>query len=215
MAKTYEDGLRDGRAALTARLLDVLSELHETNSDKALAEWIGVLPESISQWRGGKVAPQRAKLKTICEHLASSFVEPLAEIEPVAPRLKSKTWHLHWDKKTREALKDRLTGRRGFYLFYDSRGHVTYVGQAKVDLFREIEARLKQKPRQSTYTSAPSGGRLKACHPPQGDVTRFISAYATVTEAAAHNLEAVLMRAVFNNLQNRKSGKIRLGDRAV
>lgn len=211
MAKTYEDGLRDGRAELTARLLDVLSELHETKSDKALAEWIGVLPVSISQWRNGKAAPQHGALETICRHLASFYAEPAAEIEPVWPHRRGKSWWVS-SKMAREQLAARLRNRRGVYLFYDSRGHVTYVGQAKRDLFFEIEQRLAQVLRHSTYTRASSEWSLKAQHLVQGNVVRHLSAYTTLTEEAAHNLEAILMRAALNNLQNRKSGKIRLGD---
>jgi transcriptional regulator with XRE-family HTH domain len=214
MAKTSEDhknGVRDGKKQLTDRLLDVLSELHGTDSDSALADRIGVSPASLSQWRSGTAAPHRTALKTICEDLASLYVEPLAEIQPVSPRLDSKTWHIHWNKKARQQLKQRLSNRHGVYLFYDSRGHVTYVGQAKGDLFGEIEKRLKQALRHGTYARESSEAALKVRHLLQGDVTRFVSAYATVTGRAAHNLEAILIRAAFNNVQNRKSGKICLG----
>jgi hypothetical protein len=212
MARTYQDGLKDGRKQLASRLLDVLAEIHGTTTDKDLSDWVGVAQASLSQWRSGIAAPQRAALKTICQHLASCYAEPEAEIEPVSPGRPGAGWHIDSDATKRADLKARLEHRRGVYLFYDSRGHVTYVGQAKSNLFFEIEQRLAQVLRHGAYTRVPTAASLTATDLVQGNVVGYLSAYITTTGEAAHNLEAILIRAFANNHQNRKSAKIRLGD---
>ena len=143
---------------------------------------------------------------------ASSFVDPLAEIEPVLPTKSGVGWKIESDATHRRSLQDRLEHRCGVYLFYDSRGHVTYVGQAKGNLFFEIEQRLKQSLRHAAFSRGDGEAKLKAVDLVQGDVVRFISAYVTLTGEAAHNIEAILIRAFYNNHQNRKSATIRLGD---
>lgn len=211
MARTYQDGVKEGRKQLASRLLDVLAELHGTTTDRELSEWIGVAPASLSQWRSGTAAPQRTGLKAICQHLASCYADPEAEIEPVSPNRPGAGWHIDSDATRRADLRARLERRRGVYLFYDSRGHVTYVGQAKSNLFFEIEQRLAQVLRHGAYTRVPTAGRLTATDLVQGNVVRYLSTYITTTGEAAHNLEAILLRAFANNHQNRKSAKLRLG----
>ena len=63
MATQYEKGRRE----VSIRLLDALIEVLPVVTDKDLAGWIGVKPESISQWRSGTVAPHRAALKKIAQ----------------------------------------------------------------------------------------------------------------------------------------------------
>lgn len=211
MAGTYQDGVRDGKRQIAARFLDVLAELYGTATDAELADWIGVAPASLSQWRSGYAAPQRTALKTICAHLAACYVEPEAEIELIEPLRSGAGWHVDRNATRRIELRRRLENRRGVYLFYDSRGHVTYVGQAKINLFFEIEQRLAQVLRHGAYTRAVTADRLRATDQVQGEVVRFFSAYITTTGEAAHNVEAVLIRAFANNHQNRKSARLRLG----
>lgn len=211
MARTYQDGLKEGKRQLAVRLLGVLAEMHGTTTDRELSEWIGIAPASLSQWRSGFAAPQQAALKIIVQHLAACYAEPEAEIEPVSPVRPGAGWQVDSDATRRSSLRARLEHRRGVYLFYDSRGHVTYVGQAKSNLFFEIEQRLAQVLRHGAYTRVPTAGRLAATDLVQGNVVRYLSAYITTTGEAAHNLEAILLRAFANNHQNRKSARLRLG----
>jgi len=208
----YQDGLQEGRRQIAARLLDALATFLGTSSDAELSSWIGIPSASLSQWRSGRAAPQKANMLRILSRMASSFVDPLAEIEPVLPTRSGAGWKIEADATHRQSLRERLEDRCGFYLFYDSRGHVTYVGQAKGNLFFEIEQRLTQVLRNAAYSRDEGKPKLEAVDLVQGDVVRFVSAYETLTGDAAHNIEAILIRAFINNHQNRKSATIRLGD---
>jgi len=214
MAKTYENGRKDGRNEMAGRLLDVLAELTGVKNDSELAAWVGVNQASVSQRRAGHAAPQRKAVQTMMSRLLCGYVEPLAEIESVRPKLSKseKGWQIDGDPAKRSELRDRLEAQWGAYLFYDSMGRVTYVGHTSTCLYSEIEQRLKQTLRHGAYTREPGETKLRDTDFEQGEVTRFISAYATVIPQAAHNLEAVLIRAFYNNHQNRKQAKIKLGD---
>lgn len=212
MTTDYQRGLREGRRQLADRLLAAAADFFETATDAELSQWIGIPAASLSQWRLGYAAPQKSNLRRIFDRIGSSFVDPLAEIEPVSPARSGAGWHLDSDAPHRQSLRDRLENRCGVYLFYDSRGHVTYVGQAKGNLFLEIEQRLMQVLRHAAYSRGGTAAKLTAVDLVQGDVVRFVSAYATMTGDSAHNIEAVLIRAFINNHQNRKSASIRLGD---
>ncbi len=207
MAKTYEDGKHE----IVKRLLTALGNVLGTTTDTELANEIGATAASISQWRKGIASPQRARLERMVKQLLRVRVTPLAEIEPIAPHQPAgqNAWQIDRTAVRRAAIKGRLENKRGFYLYYDSRGCVTYVGQAKSNLFFEIEQRLMQKLRLSTHIRRENDPKLHAECLVQGDVVRFFSAYQTVTDTAAHNVEAVLIRALYNNHQNRKSARFR------
>ncbi|MCY2953506.1 MAG: helix-turn-helix transcriptional regulator, partial [Planctomycetota bacterium] len=147
MVKKYKDGVKEGKTKITVLLLDVLTTTLDVSSDADLAKRLGVKGPSISQWRNGIAAPQRDKLRAMVRALMSSFLEPLAELEPVEPTRKRKRWKLNGDA----SLQARLKGKCGFYLYYDSMGRVTYAGQAKKNLFGEMEQRLSQSLRHKTY----------------------------------------------------------------
>lgn len=215
MATPYQNGLQQGKRQATERLLDALSAILGTTTDAELSAYLGVQSASVSQWRAGTAAPQRTALKTIAGRLASGFVEPIAEIEPVAPSRHGGGWRVDGDAMRRARWRQRLENMRGFYLFYDSMGRVTYVGQAKSNLYVEIEQRLGQSLRHSVYTRVPPAPKLVGTQFQQGDVAKFLSAYRTRTGEAAHNMEAILIRAVANSTQNRKLAKIKLGTREV
>jgi len=208
----YEKGRQKGHHEIVVRLLDSLKKVLPVNTDKELAEWIGVKGASISQWQSGTASPQRNALQRITKCLLSAWVEPLVETEPVHPAKSKKGWRVDGDKQRRSRLCQRLKDHRGVYLFYDSLGQVTYIGQAKKNLFFELEQQLKQKPRHKVYVGAEGATKLQAKQLQQGDIARFLSAYETPTSDAAHNAEALLIRAIYNSHQNRNQAKFRLGE---
>ena len=212
MANSYNDGIRKGRMDVAVRLLDAIKNLLGEPSDAILSQWIGASSASISQWRSGTAAPHRAAIMKMLGQLMSSYVEPWLEIEPVNPQRSGGGWRVDGDATRRTSIRNRIENRIGTYLFYDSMGRVTYVGQAKTNLFYEIEQRLAQTLRHRAYVRKANDNKLKMSNFVQGQVVRFVSAYATMTGPAAHNIEAILLRAFANGHQNRKSAKIRIGE---
>ncbi|MCA9303717.1 MAG: GIY-YIG nuclease family protein [Phycisphaerales bacterium] len=212
MSKTYEDGKQRGRNEVATRLLDAIKDILEVESDIELAGWIGIQQASISQWRSGKVSPQKNALKQILQNLMSNFVDPLAEIEPINPVRAGRGWNIDKSDSIRYNIRNRIKNRHGVYLFYDSRGTVTYVGHTQNCLFSEIEQRLKQQLASQIYTRSTSKSSLTKTTQTQGEVVCYFSAYATMSACASHNLEAVLIRSFSNNHQNRKSAKLKLGE---
>ena len=213
--RTYQEGVIEGKRQMASRMLDVLTTQLDCTNDSELASWFGIEPASVSQWRAGTASPQKSKLKTIFSSLLSCWVQPIFEIEPIAPAKVGATWDIDRDSAKRSAMREQLDNRRGIYVFFDSRGHITYAGQAKMEgkqtsnLYTEIEQRLAQKLRHQMFSWA--GTKIDKQDVIQGDVVRFMSAYETTTGAAAHNLEALLMRITINSVQNRQTGTLRVG----
>lgn len=218
--KTYQEGVKEGKRQLAERLLNTLAGTLGTTTDTQLASWLGVNQSSINHWRGGISSPQKDKLSVIIKSLLSCWVQPIYEMEPIEPVQAGAGWNLDRNSSKRTVLRTQLEGRRGVYIFFDSRGHITYIGQAKKEgketseLYGEIEKRLIQELRHKMYsgTNTLAYTKIKAKNVIQGDVVRFISAYETVTGLAAHNIEALLIRVTRNSSQNRKSGTFNVGE---
>ena len=72
-----------------------------------------------------------------------------------------------------------------------------YVGQTQKSLYVEVEQRLSAKMRSKPHTAGLKKHPLRV-----GDVARFLSAYEVTGSKAIHDLEALLIRTMVNDLQN-------------
>jgi transcriptional regulator with XRE-family HTH domain len=192
---------------LFSTLLDALQEEYGAVTQAALAKALGVTQPTISNWvNGGE--PSKTNLKLLVEyfrdHHARTLIKPILEFQPITPVQLSNEWRFSAEKLIVEELKDKLSGKKGIYLFYGSTGEVLYLGKTENSLYNEAKQRLKARPNRPVY--APVKGKELQ----MGAMAQYISAYAVSIPAAIKNVESFMLRAFANELRNRNGGNFKL-----
>ncbi|MBL4810287.1 MAG: hypothetical protein JKY43_09575 [Phycisphaerales bacterium] len=198
-----------GKSDIAIKLLDAISEILEIKNDQVLASALGVKQSSIYQWRNNKSAPTKNSLKKIVSHMMCGWVDPVYEIHPISPVMVGKSWSIHQHKQKRDEFRKTLDSRHGVYIFYDSSGSVSYIGKSKKNLFIEIEQQLNHKLLHTTYIG--TGSQPVATQLVQGEITHYMSVYTTLVPEAVHNLEAIFLRSIPNDNNNRNLARFRFG----
>ncbi len=113
-----------------------------------------------------------------------------------------------WAKKKNgnsyfQGLSDeKMEGKHGIYIFYDSSGNVIYVGKAeRTDFKSEVNQQCKR------VIKIYGENLTRNLKVQQGTITKRVSLYEVNPIEAIHNVEAILIRAMFNHNTNVKIEK--------
>jgi len=215
MSTSYQKGFAAGRQSVIDRLLAAVCDVEGIATQQQLAKVFGVKSQAaVNHWKNGATAPTKKNLIRLLQRRARLRITPIAQFQPVNPTKKGAGWLVDADNAVggkRETWKNKLTGKKGIFVFYDSRGSVTYIGQTtKQDFFKEIEQRLRDAKLRGTLFQA----GLKKCSEHknplcQGEVTRLLSVYQVHDAGSIHNIEALMICALMNNHFNRSTEKFK------
>jgi hypothetical protein len=130
--------------------------------------------------------------------LTENSIKPIFEYKRVAPRRHNKKYGLLLDPNNEDLLRDKLKGKYGLYVYYDSQARPLYIGKAnKTELYSEMTNRLSRKAEYHLEN-------LKAKKLENGEMTCYISAYEITPKDFIDNFEALLIRIFKNTLTNIK-----------
>lgn len=219
----------------TQSLLDKLKTKFDLDSDEELAERIGVPLSQIKGWKKREDITETIVANLIVkaverggEIALKDSIKPIVEFFPINITESKRSGKFEIltsdsDEDVYEVqMKNYLKKHNGIYLFYNSTGHVIYVGKAqKQSLWAEMNSAFNRdrKDNQSAYL---------VIHDSKGDfipafektkdianysvflhhVARYFSAYS-VCDALINNLEAFLIRAIPNDVTNTRMEKIK------
>jgi len=124
------------------------------------------------------------------------------------------------DHPYRSGLKHELDHAKGVYIFFDSRGQAIYVGQAKQNLWKEMNIafnrkresvqkikRVKHPKRKVQYkTSYEKTRQIFESAVPLHEIAYYFSAYE-VDDGMIDELESLLIRSFANDLLNVQMGR--------
>jgi len=199
----YKRGQWAGRHEMTLELMQAARSVYGIRTQKELASVFGVQQPTIGNWERGKSYPKERPITDLLRHRARLRVEPLAEMKAIVPHKRGKTWTITARSDRHSYWKKRLQRKKGIYIFYDSRGSATYVGQSKVCLFTEIQQRLGAEVRDPRFYHELIKSGSGQSQLVQGHVTRMLTVYEILDEGAIHNIEALLIRGLANDLMNK------------
>lgn len=228
-----EKNVRNEPAIDKSELLEELKNKFEVNTDVELAKRSGIWQSILSNWKNcdkGLSEAQIANLlynsnKKIMKDCLNNAIRPVAEFIKIDPgeSVEKKLWDV-FDKnasKKHSELRNKISNSIGVYFFYNSEGKVIYTGKTKNNLWLEINSsynldRLKHK----AYFSDQNDKDDMVYHPEDNpieisntsvslrDVAQYFSAYE-VSYHMIDNLEAMLTRALANNMINIKKEKFK------
>lgn len=183
-------------------LYELVCEYFEVTSQSAVARVLNRHQPQVHNWlqRGPTKATWKALLRRLIQEARREVVWDILEFAPVDPVRSGNRWQISAGASRRKELRDVLAGRIGLYMFYDSAGHILYVGKTGRDLWDEIRQRLGASYNRHTYFPNRSSNAQV------GKFTRYLSAYEVGDKYAAHNLEALLLRAIPNDQANTNIG---------
>ncbi|MDB6080389.1 MAG: hypothetical protein JWO82_4136 [Akkermansiaceae bacterium] len=218
-------------------VIEALKKQFNAPTDRTLAIKLGVTPQTIHTWKNKEaVSPTDvARLANQAnkggnQELQRNAIRPLVEFFPikkVTARLNSQTFRIfsHLEKGQihpyRSGLKQELMEHHGIYVFFDSRGHAIYAGQAKrQSLWKEINSvfnrdrgevqkirKVSHPDRKMAYRTSNEKTRQIAEHfVPLHHLAYYFSAYH-VADVLIKDLEALLIRSFANHLLNTQMGK--------
>lgn len=215
----------------TKKLLSALEKKLETSSQQELANALGVSVQTLLNWKNGGngiTEIQIANAISKCRHAAVKHahyhaIKPIVEFYPIDVDDSSQKVKYELFKTRKDAsefnigLRKALSGARGIYIFYDSRGRALYAGKAKEQsLWAEMKSvfnrdrktqkvyRVAHPERKQEFLPAyefnrqPKETQLQLC-----DYAAYFSAYK-VDDGMIDDLEALLVRGFANDLLNIK-----------
>ena len=166
------------------------------------------------------VQRERDKSKAEREEIYKTFIVPIIEYFPIKKTLVQKQHEILPDDS--ESISGRVRddleeSKRGVYIFYDSRGRAIYVGKTeKKTLWVEMNLAFNRAPHndQKIYRiDHKSNAQTKDVLGPKPvkllEVAKYFSAYKVRPEMV-HNIEALLIRALADNLLNKKMETFKL-----
>jgi hypothetical protein len=189
---------------------DFVCEHYDVSTQGQVAKLLGVHPPTINRWLNVS-GPRRSTWKKLLARLAANVTRDLVwdilEFEPFLPHPAGGSWSLHSDPHANAALRAKLDGKMGLYVFYDSAYRVLYVGKSASNLGFEVRQRLNGRVNRAVYAPAKKKG-VK-----MGHLARYLSAYEVYPKEAIHNLEVLLLRAFANDTANTNIGHFRFTPR--
>ncbi|MCY4528862.1 MAG: hypothetical protein OXD46_07550 [Chloroflexi bacterium] len=178
------------------RLQEICGTLHqEQNPDGQLAQGefanrCGQFPTNMANYLNGNPEPGlvvlRNCLRSLCFRNLSWTLRPLFEVEEI------------------EGALEELPKSGGVYILYDGAVKGIYVGQA-ADLKGEVNQTLDREDLKVSLRF-PCGPSLEKRDVPLRCFAKYLSAYGIEDENQRHNIEALLLRILINQLQNTKIG---------
>ena len=176
------------------RLQEICGALHqEQNPDGQLARGefanrCGQFQPNMANYLNGNPEPGfmvlRNCLRSLCFRNLSWTLRPLFEVEEI------------------EGALEELPRSGGVYILYDGAVKGIYVGQA-ADLKGEVNQTLDRKDLKVSLRFGPS---LATRDTPLRDFAKYLSAYGIEDEYQRHNIEALLLRILVNQLHNTNIG---------
>jgi hypothetical protein len=200
------------------------------NTDRALADHLGLTVAGLANWRSKENITVRQMVGLIerVEKRAVQRAEGTA-IRPIVEYCRLERCSSKRDARYEifstagdaalylQGLKEELTAHRGVYIFYDSRGRALYVGKtAKLTLWQEINnaynrersiqniRRVEHPQRKQAFRKADEQRRqIKPANIQLHDMAAYLSAYR-VADGMISEVEAMLIRGFPNDLLNVK-----------
>jgi hypothetical protein len=200
------------------------------NTDRALAEHLGLTVAGLANWRSKENITVRQMVglierveKSAVQRAEASAIRPIVEYCRL-DRCASKRDARYEIFSTAgdgalylQGLKDELNAHHGVYIFYDSRGRALYVGKTvKLTLWQEITnaynrdrsvqniRRVEHPQRRQTFRKADEQRRqIKPANVQLHDMAAYLSAYR-VADGMISEVEAMLIRGFPNDLLNIK-----------
>lgn len=200
------------------------------NTDRALAEHLGLTVAGLANWRSKENITVRQMVglierveKSAVRRAEASAIRPIVEYCRL-DRCASKRDARYEIFSTAgegslylQGLKDELNAHHGVYIFYDSRGRALYVGKTvKLTLWQEITnaynrdrsvqniRRVEHPQRRQTFRKADEQRRqIKPANVQLHDMAAYLSAYR-VADGMISEVEAMLIRGFPNDLLNIK-----------
>lgn len=156
-------------------------------------------------------------------------IAPVVEFMKIERRKLRETYIVFSEKtekspshKYLKGVRDKLDSTNGIYVFYDSRGRAIYVGKAdKQTLWKELNSAFNRnrgglqtiksvKHPESNIEYKPYAEKERAIHERTvqlSDIASFFSAYSIDPRETISSLEALIVRALANDLLNKKMEK--------
>jgi hypothetical protein len=200
------------------------------NTDRALAEHLGLTVAGLANWRSKENITVRQMVglierveKSAVRRAEASAIRPIVEYCRL-DRCASKRDARYEIFSTAgegslylQGLKDELNAHHGVYIFYDSRGRALYVGKTvKLTLWQEITnaynrdrsvqniRRVEHPQRRQPFRKADEQRRqIKPANVQLHDMAAYLSAYR-VADGMISEVEAMLIRGFPNDLLNIK-----------
>lgn len=197
-----------GAFSLMKQLIPTVMRACGIETQAELAKALGVSSGTVWNWMNGKSMPQPAKLRRLLELDTERLVKTIFEFERIAPSGR----RLYQDDKTKEKkFAEKLWGKRGLYIFYDSAGRVVYVGKSAMgkrhDLLREVKQQLSNQTKRP-FLQPSKGHSTKKVVPSVGEMAHYLSAYEVRNPKAIHRLESLLLRTFPNDHGNKNLGRL-------
>lgn len=202
----FKAGQKSARSATNNLILNSFKELRNIDTQSKLAKAIGKTQPAVAQWKNGTAPATRKLIDTVLRSAVKLTITPLCEMEPVDPGKPGGKWYLFNDPNgiRRGKLQKKIGTNHGIYCYYDGRGNLTYIGKAdKTDLFGEIESRLNAKIAKERIRYGQGLAKRKT-DLKQGDLVKFISAYAVSPQEVIPLSEAILIRVTANSQFNNR-----------
>ena len=217
-------------------LLDNLKRIFGIDTDAAMGKVIGLTGGRLSQWRSSKRKLTTRQVATLIKRTSElaekkavkSSIRPIVEFYPIertASRQDAK-WEIIPSNKIenprQNELRIYLENSRGIYFFYDSGGKVIYTGKTeKQSLWKEMNGAFNRERQAHTVYKVrhPKTGNSfqpawKKLRQPRNrvvylnDTANYFSVYEVSSELIG-NLEAMIIRALCNDVSNVKMEKFK------
>ncbi len=208
---TFSAGNKKGQSSANSKLLETFGQLRGLTTQQKIAKVLKKTPGAVAQWKLGYEPISQNVISAILSKANLISIQELAEMKEVEPGKPGGKWYLFHDKNDarRRAILDPLKCKRGVYCYFDSRGHLTYVGKAdRTPLEKEIEARLNAKVSQERLPYRKDLRKHKQTLR-QGEMVKFVSAYEVSPKAVIPLVEALLIRVTANMQYNNRLENLR------
>lgn len=181
-------------SAFLCKLQEICAALHrEQTPDDQLAQGefanrCGQYPQNMANYLAGDPMPGdtvlRNCLRSLCFRNFSWTLLPIFEIEEI------------------EEVLEELPESGGVYILYDGAPSALYVGRAD-NLKREVKQTLDRKDLMVSLRFGPSLANRNLL---PRDYAKYLSAYGVDDDYQRHNIEALLLRILVNQLHNTNIG---------
>jgi len=218
-----------------AELFDELAKKFGEDVPEKLAKKIGLSGIGLRNWKNSQRELKPFQVASLIEKTQKHAIDkylttlilPIVEFFPIEKdeSRSGVNWELFKTGKEKDSayaeLRSELESKSGIYVFYDSRGHVLYVGKTETNtLWSEMkhafnrdrkdlqQVRLVKHPT-TRGRFLPAYKKLRRIRPTQlvlADMAAYFSAYAIDPKFIA-SIEALLVRVAANDLLNKRMEK--------
>ena len=90
----YKRGLRAGRQEGTNAILKAVKQVYRIRTQYDISKIFGVSQPTVGNWKKGNSYPNMKQVQTLLEHRSKLRIEPIAELYPIEPYNRGKTWNI-------------------------------------------------------------------------------------------------------------------------